>query len=146
MKCPKCQNMDTKVVDSRVIEDGQTIRRRRECEFCQHRFSTFERRGYTELTVIKKDGTKELYDKQKLKQALLLAYAKRAFEKESIETMISNLEIKRISEWSEITSKKIGEDVLAVLKEVDPIAYVRFASVYRSFDGLEDFKKIISNN
>jgi transcriptional repressor NrdR len=135
--------MDTKVVDSRVIEEGQTIRRRRECEFCAHRFTTFEKRGYTELLVIKRDGSKEMYDRQKLKKAILLAFAKRSFEKEVIETLLNNLEMEWIAESAEISSQKIGEDVLRVLKEVDPVAFVRFASVYRSFDGFEDFAGVL---
>jgi len=143
MKCPKCQNMDTKVVDSRVIEAWQAIRRRRECEFCTHRFTTFERRGYTELLVIKKDGSKEMYDRQKLKKAILLAFAKRSFEKEQIETLLNNLEMQWLSENTEIKSSQIGEDVLRVLKEFDPVAFVRFASVYRSFNGFEDFSTLI---
>ena len=140
MKCPKCQNMDTKVVDSRVIEDGQTIRRRRECEFCAHRFTTFERRGFTELMVIKRDGTKEMYDRQKVKQSLLLSFAKRDFDKEQIDTVLNNLELQRLAESNEVSSHQIGDDILRVLKELDAVAYVRFASVYKSFGGLEDFK------
>ena len=146
MKCPKCQNMDTKVVDSRVIEDGQAIRRRRECEFCSHRFTTFERRGFTELLVVKKDGSKEMYDRQKLKRALILAFAKRKFDKEEIETLLNNLEMQWLAEGAEITSQQIGEDVLRVLKEIDPIAFVRFASVYRSFGDLDDFAKLLEKN
>jgi len=95
MKCPKCQNMDTKVVDSRAIEDGQTIRRRRECEFCNNRFTTFERKGFTELMVIKKDGKKEMYDRQKLKKSLMLSFAKREFNNEKIENLLNILE----NEW-----------------------------------------------
>ncbi len=143
MKCPKCQNMDTKVIDSRVIEEWQTIRRRRECEFCQHRYTTFERRWFTELVVVKKDGSKEMYDRQKLKNALILSFAKRKFDKDQIETIINNLEMQRLAEKSEITSTQIGDDILNVLKEIDPVVYVRFASVYRSFSNLDDFKKII---
>ena len=107
MKCPKCQNMDTKVIDSRMIEEGQSIRRRRECEFCNHRFTTFERKGFTELVVIKKDGSKEIYDRQKLKRVLILAFAKRKIDKEEIETIINNLEADRSTDQNEITSKQI---------------------------------------
>ena len=85
MKCPKCWNLETKVVDSRVIDDWQTIRRRRECEFCNNRFTTFERREFTDLTVVKKDGKKELYDRQKIKRALMLSLAKREYDSEKIE-------------------------------------------------------------
>lgn len=143
MKCPKCNNMDSKVVDSRMIEEGQVIRRRRECEFCTHRFTTFERIGVVELIVIKRDGTKEMYDRAKLKKAVMLAFAKRSVQPDVIDTLISNLEIKWQTEGSEISSMKIGEDILAALKSIDPVVYVRFASVYQSFDSFEDFKALI---
>lgn len=143
MKCPKCQNMETKVVDSRMIEDGQTIRRRRECEFCNNRFTTFERKWFTELMVVKKDNTKEMYDRQKLKKSLMLSFAKREFNNEKIENILNNLENIRISEWKEISSKKIGDDILEMLKEIDPVVYIRFASVYKSFDSVEDFKRFV---
>lgn len=143
MKCPKCQNLETKVIDSRVIDDWQTIRRRRECEFCNNRFTTFERREFTDLTVVKKDGKKELYDRQKIKRALMLSLAKREYDSEKIEEILNNLESQRTSEWDEISSQKIGDDILEVLKELDIVAYIRFASVYKSFDNLEDFKKFI---
>ncbi len=143
MKCPKCQNMDTKVVDSRVIDDWQTIRRRRECEFCNNRFTTFERKGFTELMVVKKDGKKEMYDRQKLKKSLMLSFAKREFNNEKIENLLNSLENEWIAEWKEINSKKIWEDILVMLKEIDPVVYIRFASVYKSFDSVEDFKKFI---
>lgn len=145
MKCPKCKNMETKVVDSRVIDDWQTIRRRRECEFCWNRFTTFERKWFTELVVIKKDWKKEVYDRQKLKRALLLAFAKREFSNEKIEEILNELENQRISNWAEVSSKQIWDDILTALKQVDPIVYIRFASVYKSFDSLDDFKKFIEN-
>ena len=144
MRCPKCKNMDTKVIDSRTIETGQTIKRRRECEFCNNRFTTFETRGTTELLVIKKDGTKEMYERQKIKRALLLAFAKRNIEKMIVENIINDLEYKRSNENSEISSVQIGEDILETLKTKDPVAYIRFASVYRSFDNLDDFKKLLA--
>lgn len=143
MKCPKCNNMDTKVIDSRVIEDGQSIRRRRECEFCNHRYTTFERKWYTEINVVKKNWDKEMYDRQKLKRSIVLACAKRKIDKESIETMISNLEADWSTDKNEVTSKEIWDDVLRALKKLDSVAYVRFASVYKSFDDLDDFKKYI---
>ena len=145
MKCPKCQNMDTKVVDSRVIDDGNTIRRRRECEFCNHRFTTFERKWFTELMVVKKDWTKEMYNREKLKWSLMLSFAKREFNNEKIETVLNSLENKWLSEWKEISSKKIWDDILGMLKEIDPVVYIRFASVYKSFDSVEDFKKFVEN-
>ena len=135
--------MDTKVIDSRSIENGLTIRRRRECEFCGNRFTTFERKGTTELIVIKRDWTKEMYDRQKLKKALMLAFAKRNLDKEEIENMVNNLELKWSESANEISSKEIWDDIMATLKQADPVAYVRFASVYKSFNDLDDFKKII---
>lgn len=135
--------MDTKVIDSRSIEGGQTIKRRRECEFCNNRFTTFERRWTTELIVIKKDWTKEMYDRQKLKKALLLSFAKRDINQEELEWLLNSLETQRSSEGNEVTSIQIGDDVVKSLKSMDAVAYVRFASVYRSFNNLEDFKKFI---
>jgi len=92
MKCPKCGSMETKVIDSRVVDDGQTIRRRRECEFCGNRFTTFERLGFTELMVVKKDKKRELYNRQKLKKAIMLAFAKREFGADEIENILNSLE------------------------------------------------------
>lgn len=135
--------MDSKVVDSRMVEEGQVIRRRRECEFCAHRFTTFERIGVIELIVVKRDGTKEMYDRTKLKRAVLLAFAKREVQSDVIDKLISNLEIKRQAEGSEVSSIKIGEDILSALKDIDPVVYVRFASVYQSFNSFEDFKALI---
>ena len=142
MKCPKCENMETKVVDSRIIDDGTTIRRRRECEFCWYRFTTFEKVGITYLFVIKRDWTKQIYDRDKLINAITLAFAKRKVPSSEIENMVSELEMKW-SKLKEIKSSKLWEDVLEKLKEKDPVAYIRFASVYKQFDSLDDFKKII---
>jgi len=135
--------MDTKVIDSRVIEDWEVIRRRRECEFCKYRFTTFERRTLTELLVIKKDWTKEVYDRQKLKHALMLAFAKRKFDQDEIETLINNLEMQWSVDGTEVSSSQIWDDILQVLKGMDPVAYVRFASVYMSFKDLVDFRKFV---
>lgn len=96
-----------------------------------------------ELIVIKRDGTKEMYDRAKLKKAVMLAFAKRSVQPDVIDTLINNLEIKWQTEGSEISSMKIGEDILAALKSIDPVVYVRFASVYQSFDSFEDFKALI---
>ena len=143
MKCPKCKNLDTKVVDSRIVDNWQTIRRRRECEFCGYRFTTFERMWVTELMVIKKDWSKEMYDRSKLKKAILLAFAKTDFTNEEIENLLNTLEIKRQSEWTEIPSSVIWDDVLELLKDDYPVPYVRFSSVYKSFASLDDFKQLI---
>jgi transcriptional repressor NrdR len=135
--------MDSKVVDSRMIEDGSIIRRRRECERCWHRFSTFERIWLTELTVIKKDWTKELYDRAKLRKSVLLAFAKRPYSPDAVDSLLTNLEIELQANGHEITSKQIWDDILEGLKKMDPVVYVRFASVYKSFDSFEDFKHLI---
>ncbi|HPC34920.1 MAG TPA: ATP cone domain-containing protein, partial [Candidatus Absconditabacterales bacterium] len=115
------------------------------CEFCGNRFTTFERKGFTELMVVKKDNTKEMYDRQKLKKSLMLSFAKREFNNEKIENLLNNLENRWISEGTEISSKQIGDDILEMLKEIDPVVYIRFASVYKSFDSLEDFKNFIDD-
>ena len=143
MKCGKCNNPDTKVVDSRIVDNWQTIRRRRECEVCGYRFTTFERVWMTELMVIKKDWSKEMYDRSKLKKAILLAFAKTDFTNEEIENLLNILEIKQQSEWSEIQSSVIWDDVLELLKDKYPVPYVRFSSVYKSFNSLDDFKQLI---
>ncbi len=143
MKCGKCNNPDTKVVDSRIVDNWQTIRRRRECEVCGHRFTTFERVWMTELMVIKKDWSKEMYDRSKLKKAILLAFAKTDFSNDEIENLLNTLEIKRQSQWTEIHSSTIWDDVLELLKNDYPVPYVRFCSVYKSFESLQDFKQLI---
>lgn len=142
MKCPKCDNMETKVTDSRTAEEWKAIRRRRACEYCDFRFTTYEKVSVTDLVVVKSDGRKELYDRAKLKKSLMLGFAKRTYQLTSLNEMIAQLENKR-SWLKEIPSKQIGEDILAQLKDTDPVAYVRFASVYKHFDNLEDFKDII---
>lgn len=142
MKCPKCSNYDTKVLDSRVVQDWNAIRRRRECEYCEHRFTTFERRGITDLVVIKKDWSRELYDRAKITKAILSAYAKRAIAMDKLEEITASLEVHRSAEW-EISSVQIGEDILAALKTEDPVAYIRFASVYMNFDSREDFQHLM---
>lgn len=145
MYCPKCGNADTKVIDSRVVEDWQSIRRRRQCEYCKTRFSTFERRWFTELMVVKKDWTKELYDRSKLKRAIMLASTKRKIESETIENMVITLESQRSSESLEVSSQRIGDDILCMLKDIDIVTYIRFASVYKDFDNLKNFQDIINS-
>lgn len=145
MKCPGCGNMETKVLDSRVVDDGRGIRRRRVCEYCSQRFSTMEKIVVTDLVIVKKDGTKELYDRDKLKKALVIAFGKKNISTELIEDILTNLEAKRLGMGKELSSRKIGEDVLQVLKTEDEVAYLRFASVFMEFTGIEDFKKWIEN-
>lgn len=143
MICPQCQYQDTRVIDSRVIEEGHVIRRRRECEKCEFRFTTFERKSLGELVVIKRSGAKEYYDREKLIRAIMLAFAKRKVALDEIQSVVTQLENKRLQGNSEITSEKIGMDVLIALKDIDLVAYIRFASVYMDFDTLEDFQKLV---
>jgi len=143
MKCPRCKNLETRVIDSRLSEDGLSIRRRRECESCQARFTTFERMEFVNFMVTKTSGKKELYNRSKIETSILKACNKRNIPQEKIESMLNTLEV----EWAEnktgVTSKRIGKDVLHKLKDVDEVACLRFASVYNHFDSHQDFVKFI---
>lgn len=140
MKCSNCNNKSTKVLDSRPIEEGRSIRRRRECEKCGFRFTTFERVEALPLIVIKKDGTRQEYSREKLMRGLIKACEKRPVPLEKIEEIAINVE-KEIDDIgvAEIDSKHIGEIVMGLLVEVDDVAYVRFASVYRQFKDISVF-------
>ena len=137
MKCPICGYFDSKVIDSRPSQDGNSIRRRRECLGCQKRFTTFEMIESVQTIVIKKDGTKEMFDRNKLLSGLLKACQKRPVNAEEIVAEIEN-EIQN-SLMNEITTEEIGELVMKHLKLRDEVAYVRFASVYREFKDIETF-------
>lgn len=144
MKCPRCQYLETKVIDSRDIDSSKTIRRRRECLHCESRFTTFERIGFTELMVLKNDQSKELYDRDKLKKSIMLACAKRTkISIEDVHNIISQLEIQRLEQGNEISSHKIGDDVTQELKKLDFVAFMRFASVYKKFESKEDFRSLL---
>ena len=148
MKCPACGFADSKVIDSRHVEEGNSIRRRRECLACQKRYTTFEIVETVQIIVVKKDGTKELFDKNKLLSGLLKACQKRPVNAEDIAVEIES-ELQN-SLRSEITTNEIGEIVMNKLKEKDEVAYVRFASVYREFKDIETFltelSRLKSNN
>ena len=137
MKCPACGYADSKVIDSRPVEEGNSIRRRRECLGCQKRFTTFEMIESVQTIVIKKDGSKEMFDRNKLLSGLLKACQKRPVNAEEIVAEIEN-EIQN-SLMNEITTEEIGELVMKHLKLRDEVAYVRFASVYREFKDIETF-------
>jgi transcriptional repressor NrdR len=142
MICPYCGHNETKVIDSRDTNDGKAIRRRRECEKCHSRFSTYEEIEIMRLSVIKKDGRKEEYDKKKIESGIRKAMEKRPVNEEKIEKMIGDIEYEIQSKEScEIASKEIGRIILEKLKEMDDVAYLRFASVYKSFGSAESFKK-----
>lgn len=144
MICPKCQYHDTRVLDSRETEGHKTVRRRRECGKCKHRFTTFERVETSNFVVVKKDGTRESYDREKVLRGIWRACEKRKVTDEQVSKMINELEEKWASFGKEVPSKEIGEGIMEELKEVDEVAYIRFASVYRQFKDLESFKKELS--
>ena len=140
MRCPSCGHSESKVVDSRPSEDGATIRRRRECLECGHRFTTYERLGDSPLIVIKSDGSSEVYDREKLMRGLLIACAKRPISPEQVATLIESIESElRNASKNEIKSKELGDMALVRLAKLDDVAYVRFASVYKDLQNIEEF-------
>ena len=140
MKCPFCGFADSKVIDSRPAEDGTTIRRRRECLECQKRFTTYEIIERMPLVVIKRDGSRESFDKVKIINGVIRACEKRPVTMTQIETLAEEIELElRGRLESEVKSEVIGEMVMARLKDLDEVAYVRFASVYRSFKDINTF-------
>lgn len=141
MHCPFCGHEDTQVKDSRPTEDGSAIRRRRFCPKCDSRFTTFERVQLRELTVIKKDGQKRPFDRDKLERSLIIATRKRPVSEEKVEITVNNIvrELESLGD-SEIPAHRIGEAVMRALKDLDAVAYVRFASVYKDFTEVEDFQ------
>lgn len=142
MRCPVCSHQTSRVLESREAEDASTIRRRRECSSCQHRFTTYERLEVPNLMVIKKNGEREMFDRQKLSKGIYKAFEKRPVPAEKVEEVISEIERQaRGLDQSELTSQKLGEIVMSELLKTDDVAYVRFASVYRSFTSLDSFEK-----
>lgn len=140
MKCPFCGCIDSKVIDSRPNDEGDSIRRRRECIACQKRFTTYEVIESLPIIVIKKDGKRETYDKNKLLNGLIKACEKRPVSLDDLERLINEVEqVIRNSLDREVTSEQIGELVMDGLKKLDEVAYVRFASVYRQFKDLNSF-------
>ena len=145
MRCPYCGNDDTQVKDSRPTEDSNAIRRRRICNVCGGRFTTFERVQLRDLVVVKKSGRKVPFDREKLSRSVFTALRKRSVDPEKIERMISGV-VRNLESLgdSEITSDQIGEFVMAGLKGLDDVAFVRFASVYRNFSAADDFRSFLS--
>lgn len=140
MRCPSCGYAESKVVDSRPSEDGASIRRRRECLDCGRRFTTYERLGDNPLVIVKSDGSSEAYNREKLFRGVLIACAKRPISSDQIASLIDDIESELRNEMkSEIRSKELGEMVLARLRKLDDVAYVRFASVYKDFQNIEEF-------
>ncbi len=144
MRCPQCKLKNSRVVESRDVEDAGSIRRGRECESCGHRFTTYERLELPRLLVIKKNGERELYSRDKLAAGIYRACEKRPVDSERIEKLLSEIERELYSLGeAEITSGEVGELVMKGLSELDDVAYVRFASVYRSFTSIESFEKAL---
>ena len=144
MRCPSCNSLDTQVKDSRPTEDSAVIRRRRVCVACNFRFTTFERVQLRELTVIKRNGRRVPFDRDKLMRSISIALRKRPVEPERVEQMVSTIvrELESLGE-NEVTSETIGETVMEHLRELDDVAYVRFASVYRNFREPKDFQQAL---
>lgn len=144
MKCAYCGDLETKVVDSRDTEEGW-VRRRRECEKCGKRFTTYEKVESVKLTVLKKDGRSEDYAREKVKNGVMRAVEKRPVTEEQVESLIDDVEMKLLNrKKTEIYSANIGQMVLSRLKKLDKVAYLRFASVFLEFASLDDFKKGIN--
>ena len=144
MRCPFCGHDDTQVKDSRPTEDGTAIRRRRACSDCMQRFSTVERVQLREITVVKADGRRVLFDRDKLARSVRIALRKRPVDDERIERIVNGIVRKlEASGEADVNSKDIGEQVMETLKEVDAVAYVRFASVYRNFREAADFEAFL---
>ena len=145
MHCPVCRSKDTKVVDSRVPKDGLSVRRRRECLACQYRFSTVEEMELLDITVIKTNGNRESYSREKIVRGILRSLAKRPYTKEQFNRLIHTIErdIQK-KRRREVTAKQLGEIVMKQLKKFDKIAYIRFASIYRSFEDVNTFRNELS--
>ena len=142
MHCPFCQHEDTRVIDSRVSEDGSTIRRRRECEKCGERFNTFEVAELKLPAIVKSDGRRESFDERKLRTSFDRALQKRPVSSEQIDEAVRGVvHALRTSGERELPSLRVGEFVMAELKKLDQVAYVRFASVYKGFEDVTDFER-----
>ncbi|MDQ2726455.1 MAG: transcriptional regulator NrdR [Actinomycetota bacterium] len=141
MRCPQCTSADDRVVDSRTVEDGGSIRRRRECLGCARRFTTYERLEDAPLTVVKRSGRKELFDRAKVVAGIRSAAKNRPVSAPAMEALAGEVDEALRLEGSEVTSYQVGFAVLERLRTLDEVAYVRFASVYKDFSGLDDFRR-----
>ncbi len=146
MKCPFCEHESTQVLESRTADEGSTVRRRRECEKCKKRFTTYEKVKGSVLWVVKKDGGREPFERDKLKRGILRAIEKRPVSLDLVDDVVDQVEREMLGKQKEeITSKTIGRAVLKRLRKIDKVAWLRFASVYLEFDEMEDFEKVIKN-
>lgn len=144
MKCPRCSSMEDRVLDSRLVRDGQAIRRRRECGSCSKRFTTYEYIEPDEFKVRKRDGRLESFSREKIVNSLRIAFAKRPFSNEQIDKMVNQIENDLFQGPNEIESSSIGEYVMDLLSKTDEVAYIRFASVYKRFEETRDFRTEIN--
>lgn len=146
MKCPFCGHMDSKVLDSRPAEDGNSIRRRRECTECGRRFTTYEKVDEIPLVVVKKDGRREVFDRSKILGGIIKACEKRSISMNQMEEVVDDIEKELRNRMdTEVSSEQIGEKVMEKLRELDEVAYVRFASVYRQFKDVNSFIEELEN-
>jgi transcriptional repressor NrdR len=144
MKCPFCGHLETQVVETRLAEDGDFIRRRRQCGACEKRFTTYEKPEVNFPAIVKKDGRRIDYEREKLRASLNLALRKRPVSTEQVDGAIERIEEKLLAMPSrEVDSHRIGELVMRELKKLDKVAYVRFASVYRNFEDIDEFKTLV---
>jgi transcriptional repressor NrdR len=144
MKCPFCSNQETQVVETRVSEDGDFVRRRRQCSACEKRFTTYERPDVNFPTIVKKDGRRIEFERAKLIASMKLALRKRPVSTEQVDAAIERIEEKLLNlGLREVQSTRIGELVMRELKKLDKVAYVRFASVYRNFEDIDEFRTLV---
>jgi transcriptional repressor NrdR len=144
MRCPFCGNIETQVKDSRISDDGESIKRRRYCLACDSRFTTFERIQLKEILIIKKNGEKKIFDPEKLKRSIEMAVRKRPVSDLQVEKLVNKIVRQlEMENETELPSSKIGEMVMQALEKLDKVAFVRFASVYKNFEKPDDFQKFI---
>ncbi|MEY3511114.1 MAG: transcriptional regulator NrdR [Hydrogenophaga sp.] len=144
MKCPFCGHLETQVVETRLAEDGGSIRRRRQCGACEKRFTTYEKPEVSFPTIVKKDGRRIEYDRSKILGSLRLALRKRPVSTEQVDSAVERIEEQLLSKAQrEVASNRLGELVMRELKKLDTVAYIRFASVYRSFEDIDDFRAMV---
>jgi transcriptional repressor NrdR len=144
MRCPYCSHDDTQVVETRESDEGDVIRRRRRCLKCDKRFTTYERAEIALPAVVKKDGTRAEFDPAKLRASMLLALRKRPVSLEQVDTALDRIQERLLASGArEVASSRLGELVMRELKRIDKVAYVRFASVYRSFEDVDEFRRLI---
>ena len=144
MRCPFCSHEETQVVETRESDEGDVVRRRRRCLHCDKRFTTYERAEIAMPAVVKKDGSRSEFDREKIRASMLLALRKRPVSTEQVDAALARIEEKLLSGGTrEVASSRLGELVMRELKRIDKVAYVRFASVYRSFEDVDEFRQLI---